>query len=350
MMIRPGLRRCSLALSAVFALFAAGSIRAQAESLHVYAWNGEMPEEVVNDFARENGVDVTFDVYDSNESMIAKLEAGATGYDVVQPTQYAVQILMREHLLAPIDHSKVPNLANLGAFFQSVSYDAGNKYSVPGVWGTTGFAYNTDCVKEPISSWKALWSEAYKGRIYMLDNMLGAYIAGLQLNGYHASTQDPAEIAKATASLIEQKKVLGGYNSSTFADLVSSGEACIAEAWSGNVLQVMADNPKVKFVLPDEGGTMFIENYAIVANSRNIPTAHKFLDYLLRPDVAAKITRLTRIANTVDASKALLPPEIANNPAIYPPEAKIRKADFILDTGQATALYQEGWTKVKVAR
>lgn len=320
-----------------------------AAELNIYAWNGELPEEVVNDFAAETGVKITFDVYDSNESMIAKLEAGVSGYDVVQPTQYAVQILAKKGLLAPIDHSKIPNLSNLGPLFKDVSYDPGLKYSVPGVWGTTGFAYNTDCVKEPISSWKALWDEKYKGRIYMLDNMLAAYIAGLQVNGYHASSSDPKEIEKATQSLLDQKRVLAGYNASNFADLVSSGEACIVQAWSGNVLQVIADNPKVKFVLPDEGGTMFIENYAIVKNSKNIDTAHQFINYLLRPEVAAKITRLTKIADAVTSSRSQLPPELANNPAVFPPEEKLKKTDFILDTGPAMKYYQDGWTKVKAA-
>lgn len=338
---------CLTALAGAFAVL---HPTAQAAELNVYAWNGELPEEVVQDFAEETGVAVTFDVYDSNESMMAKLEAGAIGYDIIQPSQYAVQILMKKGLLAPIDRAKIPNLSNLGSFFQTVSYDPGNAYSVPSVWGTTGLAYNTDCVKDPITSWTALWSDQYKGRIYMLDNMLAAYIAALQINGYHASTSDPAEIAKATESLIAQKSLLAGYNSSNFADLVSSGEACIVEAWSGNVLQVIADNPKVKFVLPDEGGTMFIENYAIVKSAKNIDVAHQFIDYMLRPDVAAKITRLTRMANAVDASKRLLPPEIVENPAIYPPAEKLAKADFILDTGEAMKFYQEGWTKVKAAQ
>lgn len=320
-----------------------------AEQLHVYAWNGELPEEVVNDFAAESGVDVTFDVYDSNESMIAKLEAGVSDYDVIQPTQYAVQILAKKNLLEPIDYSKVPNIDGLGAFFKAMTYDPGNKFSVPGVWGTTGIAYNTDCVKEPVKSWKVLWDSKYKGRLYMLDNMLAAYIAGLQVNGFHASSSNESEIARATQSLLDQKPVLGGYNASNFADLVSSGEACAVQAWSGNVLQVIADNPKVKFVLPDEGGTMFIENYAIVRGSKNIDAAHKFINYLLKPEVAAKVTELTKIANTIDASKALLPAELANNPAVYPPAEKVEKADFILDTGPAMKFYQDGWTRVKSA-
>ena len=195
---------------------ALGSADARAESLNIYAWSGELPQEIVDDFAKETGIDVTMDTFDSNESLIAKLEAGAAGYDIVNPSQYAVQILAKKGLIEELDHGKIPNRGNLSEVFQNISYDPGNKYSVPYVWGTTGLAYNSECVKEPVTSWKALWDEKYAGRIYMLDNMLAAYIAGLQVNGFKANTTNPDEIAKATDSLIEQKKILAGYNSTAW--------------------------------------------------------------------------------------------------------------------------------------
>jgi spermidine/putrescine transport system substrate-binding protein len=202
-------------------------------------------------------------------------------------------------------------------------------------------------VKEPISSWKALWDEKYKGRIYMLDNMLAAYIAGLQVNGFKANTSDPDEISKATDTLIKQKPLLAGYNSNNFPDLVSSGEACIVEAWSGNVLQVIEQNPKVHYVIPDEGGTMWVDGFAIAKGAKNVDAAYKFLNYILQPEVAAKVTELTKTASANGKAKALLPAELANNAAIFPPEDKLSKADFILDVGDAMKYYQDGWTKVK---
>lgn len=326
-----------------------GASGALAEQLNIYAWSGELPEEVVDDFSEETGIDVTFDTFDSNESLIAKLEAGAAGYDIVNPSQYAVQILAKKGLIEELDHSKIPNRGNLSEVFQNISYDAGNKYSIPYVWGTTGLAYNAECVTEPVTSWKALWDEQYAGRIYMLDNMLAAYIAGLQVNGFDANTTNPDEIAKATESLIEQKKILGGYNSTNFADLLASGEACLAESWSGSVLQVTAENPNVRYVLPEEGGTMWVDGYSIPKGAENVEAAYKFLDYLLRPEVAAKTTELTQTANTVAKSKELLPKELVENTAVYPPDELLAKADFILDLGEATKYYQDGWTKVKAA-
>ncbi|HWU00676.1 MAG TPA: spermidine/putrescine ABC transporter substrate-binding protein [Terriglobales bacterium] len=322
---------------------------AAAEELHIYAWAEELPDEITKDFQKETGIQVTLDTFDSNESMIAKLAAGASGYDIVNPSQYAAQILAKKGLIEKLDHAKLPGLGNLSKVFQNVSYDPGNAYSVPYLWGTTGLAYNEDCVKEPVTSWKVLWDDKYKGRIYMLDNMLAAYIAGLQVLGYRANTTNADEISKATDKLIDQKKILGGYNSTNFADLVSSGEACLVEAWSGNVLKAIAANPKVHYVLPDEGGTMWVDGYAIAKGASNVDAAYKFLAYLLRPEVAAKVTSLSKVASTNEKAKSLLPADITGNTAIYPPEDKVAKADFILDLGDAMKHYQDGWTKVKAA-
>ncbi|MDR6288643.1 spermidine/putrescine transport system substrate-binding protein [Inquilinus ginsengisoli] len=344
------LRRCALAGLSAVALSLSLAAPAMAEELHIYAWSSELPDEVVQDFAKATGIDATVDTFDSNESLIAKLEAGASGYDIINPSQYAVQILVKKGLVEPLDHTRLPGLANLSEVFRTLSYDSGNQYSLPYIWGTTGFAYNSDCVTEPVTSWKALWDPKYKDRIYMLDNMLAAYIAALQINGYSATSANPDEIAKATRSLIEQKPILGGYNSTNFADLVSSGEACLVEAWSGNVIQAMADNPKVHYVLPDEGGTMWIDGYSVARNAPNRDAAYKFLDYLLQPEVAAKVTRLVKVANTNAKAKALLPPDITGNPAIYPPEERLKKAEFILDHGEAMKFYQDGWTQVKAAQ
>ena len=323
---------------------------ASAAELNIYAWSGELPQEVVDDFAKETGIKVTFDTYDSNETMMAKLSAGASGYDLIEPSQYTVQVLAKQDLILELDHARIPNLGNLSAPFKNVSFDPGLKYSVPYVWGTTGFAYNEDCVKEPPTSWKALWDPQYEGEIYMLDNMLAAYIAGLQVNGFDAGTTNPEEIEKATQSLIEQKKVLGGYNSTNFGDLVASGEACIVQGWNGSIAQVMDANPKVKYVIPDEGGSMWIDGFSIPKSAKNVEEAYKFIDYMMRPEVAAKAANLSKSATTIEKAIPLLPKEVSGNQAIYPPQDKLMNADFILDVGDATKLYQDGWTRVKTAQ
>lgn len=332
------------------ALALASALPAMAEDLRIFGWAGEMPDEVLADFEAETGIHVTFDTFDSNESMIAKLDAGGSGYDLVNPSQYAVQILINRDKIAKLDHGRIATYDKIGEAFRNVSYDAGNAYSIPYVWGTTGLAYNKTCVDQPISSWKALFDEKYNGRVYMLDNMLAAYIAALQVNGFDANTTDPAQVDKATQTLIAQKPMLAGYNSTNFADLVSSGEACIVQSWSSSVLQAIVDNPDVVYVLPEEGGSMWIDGYSILTDAPNPDAAYKFLSYILRPEVAAKTTELTRTATVVTEAKALLPGDLAKNSAVFPDEATIAKADFILDLGDAMKLYQDGWTKVKAAQ
>lgn len=323
---------------------------ALAQELNIFAWADELPDEIVADFEDETGITVTVDTFDSNESMIARLEAGASGYDLINPSQYAVQILAGRGLIAELDHSRIETIDNIAPNFREVSYDPGNKYSIPFVWGTTGLAYNSSCVTEPVTSWKALFDPQYSGRIYMLDNMLAAYIAALQVNGFDANTTNPEEIEKATQTLLEQKPLLAGYNSTNFADLVASGEACLVESWSGSVLQAVAENPDVHYVLPEEGGTMWIDGYSIPPDAQNVDEAYQFLSYLLRPEVAAKTTELASLATVVLASRDLLPPEIANNSAIFPSDEALANADFILDVGDAMKLYQDGWTQVKAAQ
>lgn len=331
----------SLALSGTAAL---------ADQVNIYGWADEYPQKTLDAFTDETGIEVIFDTFDSNETLIAKLEAGATGYDLIGPSQYAVQILANKNLISEVDHSRIENFSNIKPVFQNVSYDPGLKWHIPVFWGTTGLAYNKSCVKEPVTSWSALWDEKYKGRIFMLDNMLAAYIAGLQVNGFSANSSDKAEIEKATESLLEQKPILGGYNSTNFADLVSSGEACLVESWSGSVISAMNSNPDVVFVLPDEGGTMWIDGLAIAKDAPNLDNAYKFISYILRPEVAAEMTEISSVATTVDGSRELLPPEVANNTAIFPPDDKLANADFILDVGEAMKFYQDGWTKVKAAQ
>ncbi|MEZ5796475.1 MAG: spermidine/putrescine ABC transporter substrate-binding protein [Paracoccaceae bacterium] len=342
--------KTSLPLLAASLLALCAANPALAEELRIFGWANEMPDEVLADFETETGITVTFDTFDSNESMIAKLDAGGAGYDLVNPSQYAVQILIARGRIAELDHARIDTYDKIGPSFKEVSYDPGNKYSIPYVWGTTGLAYNKSCVEEPITSWRALFDEKYAGRIYMLDNMLAAYIAGLQVNGFSANTSDPAEIEKATETLIAQKPLLAGYNSTNFADLVSSGEACIVESWSSSVLQAIKDNPDVVYVLPEEGGTMWIDGYSVLTDAPNPDAAYKFLSYILRPEVAAKTTELTQTATVVSEAKALLPADLAGNSAVFPDEATIANADFILDLGDAMKFYQDGWTKVKAAQ
>lgn len=320
------------------------------KELHLYAWAGEIPDTVVKGFEKETGIKVTVDTFDSNETMTAKLSSGSSGYDLVEPSQYTVQQLIGQQLIQPLDHSQIKGLDNLAAKFRTASYDKGNKYSVPWIWGTTGFAYNDNCVKSA-TSWKTLFDSAYKGKLYMLDNMLAAYIAGLQVTGHRATSTDKDQIAEATAALQKQKGILAGYNSTNYPQLLSTGQACAAQAWSGTAMaKVVQSDKHVHYVIPEEGGSIWTDGLAIPKGAKNMTSAYKFINYLLRPEIAAKATDDGASASANQAARAYIKDKAAlSNPAVYAPDSAIAKADFLLDPGTAMQYFQQGWTKVKAS-
>jgi spermidine/putrescine transport system substrate-binding protein len=329
-----------------------GDSGGDSKKLAIYAWAGEIPDSVIEAFEKETGIDVTVDSFDSNETMIAKLAAGNSGYDVVEPSQYAVQQLVSQELIKELDYDKIEGFDQIAAKFVNPEYDPGNAHAIPWVWGTTGMMYNLDCTGgEELTSWQALFDEKYKGKIYMLDNMLAAYIVGTQILGLSAATRDEADIAAATDKLIAQKPLLGGYNSSNYFELVDSGDACVAEAWGGtSVAAVLRENPQVRYVIPEEGGTLWTDNVSIAAGTKNEENAYKFLNFLLKPEIAAMATDDASLATPNDAALPLIKDtSMVSNPSIYPDPETLAKTEFIVDPGEALRYFQEGWTKVKAA-
>ena len=318
--------------------------------LNIYAWAGEIPESVVKKFEQETGIKVTLDTFDSNETMTSKLGSGSAGYDLVEPSQYSVQQLIGQKLIQPLDHARITGLDNLADKFRDPSYDPGNTYSVPWIWGTTGFAYNDTCVPEA-TSWKTLFDEKYKGKVYMLDNMLAAYIAGLQVTGAHATSTDEGEIKAATEALTKQKKMLAGYNSTNYPQLLSTGQACAAQAWSGTAMaKVVAANPNVHYVLPEEGGSIWTDGLSIPKGAKNTDSAYAFINFLLRPEIAAMATDDGGSASTnARARQHVKDKKALENPAVYASDAAVEKAEFLLDPGTAMRHFQQGWTKVKAS-
>ncbi|GAA2447071.1 ABC transporter substrate-binding protein [Agromyces soli] len=320
--------------------------------LNVYAWADEIPQTVFDAFTEETGIAVNVDNFDSNETMISKLAAGNSGYDIVEPSQYAVQQLVGQELLEPLDKSKIEGIDNLAPKFADPSYDPGLQYSVPWVWGTTGLLYNATCTGgEEITSWTSLFDPKWKGKINMLDNMLAAYIAGLQVNGYGADSTDEAEIAKATESLIEQKPLLSGYNSTNYGELVASGDVCISEAWGGtSTAKIVEQNPDVHYVLPEEGGSLWVDGLSIAKGAPHQDAAYEFINFLLRPEIAAMATNDGGLASANAAAQEHVTDQgLLSNAAVYASDEQVANADFIVDPGKAMRFYQDGWTRVKAS-
>jgi spermidine/putrescine transport system permease protein len=328
-------------------LMTGGPAPATDRVLNLYIWSSYIAPETLAKFEVRHGVKVNVDLYDSNEALLAKLQAGNAGYDVVCPSDYSVEVLRAQGLLQALDHSALPHLVNVDPAFLDRPTDPGNAHSVPYFWGTSGIAYHRRRVAEPPTSWGALWDPRYAGRILMLDDAREAFGAALKLRGHSQNTRDPRLLAAARDDLRRQKPLVRAYNSSNFEDVLLSGDVWIAQAWNGQIAKAMAQDPDIAYVLPREGSTIFIDNLAIPVDARNPRLAHAFLDFTLEADIAAEICRTMKYSSPNRAAWPLLPAEIRDNPAIFPPPAAVERLELLRDLGDATVLYDRLWTEVK---
>jgi spermidine/putrescine transport system substrate-binding protein len=319
------------------------------DKLYVINWSYYVAENTIPDFEKEFGVKVVYDNYSSNEELLARLQTGATGYDLIFPSDYMVGIMREEGLIEKLDLENVPNLKNIDEKFRDLPFDPGNAYSIPYLWGTTGVGFNTDKVTEEVDSWNILWDEKYKGRISMLDDMRGLANPALKLLGYSINTTDPEKIKEAKELLIKQKPLVKLYTSETYIEFLKSGDIWLSQGYSGDVFQVMKENKTMKYVIPREGSDIWVDNMCIPKGARNKYTAEVFMNYLLRPEVSAGVSNFTWYANPNVASHQFIKPEILNNPSIYPSKEVLDKCEFQKDAGDATELYEELFNEVKSA-
>ncbi len=337
-----------------------GVDRAQlADTLYFYNWGDFIEPSLLEQFEAEYGVRVVNDLYDSNEDMIAKVRTGSSGYDIVVPSDYAVQMLIEENLLQPLDKMLLDNLRHIDPDYLNTYFDPGNTYSVPYMFGLTGIAYNSDIFPEGVTSWATLFDaaqmEAQRGKFSMLDDERETPGAALKFLGYSYNATEPEALAQAQALLIAQKPFLASYNSADTNRKLASGEYVIAHSWSGSALQArlgmegeFSGNPAIDFVIPEEGGAIWMDNLAILGESPNAYTAHVFINFLLRPDVAAQNADYVGYITPNEAAIPLMSEEVQ---ALYaagfaPNDELLSRLEWIERT-EATAVFTDLWTVVK---
>jgi spermidine/putrescine-binding protein len=322
-----------------------------AEELHLYNWSEYIDPEIFDEFEAEFGVKVTEDTFSSNEDLLAKLQAGATGYDIIVPSDYMVKIMTELDLLAEINYDNIPNFANIDEKFRDPPYDPGNKYSIPYQWGTTGIGYDTNVFEEPPNSWAYLFdpelASQYAGRMTMLNDSREVIGAALKYLGYPLNSTDEQQLEEAKQLLLQQKEWVAAYDSDDFGGQIASGNAVIGHGWSGGYFMAALDADNVWYVIPNEGGVIWTDNLAIPKSAPSQYTAEVFINYLLRPEVGAKITNFTWYGSPNKASNEFIDPEILEEPGIYPPQEVMDKLEFLRDVGEATTLYDRIWTELK---
>ena len=347
------MRNAVLAVLVVLALLGCGqqetgAPEAQARQVNVYIWTNYLPQEVIDEFQKRTGIRVNVDTYDSNEAILEKLQSGVADYDIVVPSDYMIKILIPQNLLREIDHARLPNLKNLDPRFLNQAYDPENRHSVPYLWGTTGIGYDKRKAQGPVDSWRALFDPRYAGRVLMLDDPREAFGAALKIMGKSLNEKDPAVLRQAADMLKKQKSLVRTYNSSDFANLLAAGDVDVAQGFNGEMAEAVANAPdRLAYVIPKEGGTLWVDNLAMPKTARNVDAAYEFVNFLMEPEMAAKIVNGVHYAGANKAALPLIDGKIRSDPAIYPPQEVLDRCELIEDLGETTQLIDELWTEIK---
>jgi spermidine/putrescine transport system substrate-binding protein len=325
------------------------SMAEEEKKLNFYNWDTYIGENTLADFNKATGIEVKMDLYADNAELFAKLKEGNPGYDVIVPTNDYVERMITAGMLEELDHSKIPNMANIADAFKDAAFDPGRKHSIPYMWGTLGHGYRKSKV-EDAGSWKAsLEGDAHSGRIALLGD--GESVIGIALKylGHSFNSVDPAEMKAAEELLIAGKKNVKTYADDNGQDLLASGEVDLAMEWNGDIIQVMAEDEDLSYVVPAEGSLLWQDCVCIPKGAPHPNNAHAFLNYILDADAGAHIADTIQYATANAAAKAKMSEEYTGNPGIFPTDEVIAKCEPSLYSEEKTKLRSESWTRIQAA-
>ena len=321
------------------------------EKVIVYNWGEYIDPEVLTIFEKETGIDVIYEEFETNEIMYPKVSSGAIAYDLVCPSDYMIQRMIENDLLAEIDFDNVPNAKYIGEGYmeQSRQFDPENKYSIPYCWGTVGILYNKTMVDEPVDSWSILWDEKYKDNILMQDSVRDAFAVALRYLGYSLNSTDLDELTAAEELLIEQKPLVQAYVIDQVRDKMIGNEAALGVIYSGEAIYTQWENPDLEYVIPKEGSNIWIDSWVIPKNAEHKENAEKFLNFLCRPDIALmNFEYITYSTPNVAAQEMIEDETIRNSEVAFPDLSKLPELETFRYLGpEADAVYNELWNKVK---
>ena len=316
--------------------------------LHYFTWSDYVGPEIIQDFERREQVKVVIDTFSSNEELLAKLQSGATGYDVAVPSDFMVAIMIQQGLLSELDPQALPNAALLETHLQGLHFDPARRYSVPYLWGTVGIGYDSAVIPTPPDSWSILWDPRYKGRISMLNDQREVFGAVLRSMGESMNSTDPQVIEAAKERLLRQKPLVKTYTSDHYDQLLASGEVILAHGWGGPVARAMAERPSIRYVVPKEGATLWADCLVVLRTAPQKQLAMRFINYLMEPGVAARTSERLRFAAASRKARELVSTSTRDNPAIYPPLDQLSRLEWMQDVGKGIRLYDRAWTELKM--
>ncbi len=322
------------------------------KTLHILNWSAYLTDTAKAGFKARTGAEIVEDYFSSPEELRAKLQAGGADYDVVVPSDYMVRTLGSQGLLERLDHAKLPNLKNIAPRFRNpASYDPQQEWSIPYFWGTVALGVNVEKVTEPVDSWTVLLDDRYKQRISLPDSARDTIGIALKLGGRSLNERDDAALAAAKKTLLAQKPLVKAYTSDQFKQLLLAEEIWLACGWSGELLQVVREDPKkFRYVIPREGTELWVDNLAIAKGCKEKDLAHAFLDYILEPEVIAQMATEYLYATPNEASWKLLPKEVREDPAIYPPPEVLERCEILEELPpEVQEKYEQIWIELKGA-
>jgi spermidine/putrescine transport system substrate-binding protein len=315
--------------------------------LNFYNWSNYIDPDTIPTFEHEFGAKVNYDNFSSQDILTAKMRIGVFGYDLVVATDYKIAKMCKAGLIEPLDLSKIPNVKNLYPRFRSGPWDPGNLYSIPWQWGTTGIGYNQKMV-DKADSWDVMWDPRYAGAISMLDEARDAIGVTLMSLGLDGNSLRPDDLREAQRKLIAQRPLLKHYTSDTYIDELCSNDLALAQGWSGDVNQARSENGDIGYSIPQEGSFIWVDNLCIPKGAPHPELAHEFMNFVLRPDIGANISKFVQYASPNQAAEPYLKDLLAD-PTIYPPAELMRdKLVFYANLGADEDKWQEVWRQVKI--
>lgn len=320
--------------------------------VYVYNWGEYIDPETLDMFEKETGIQVIYDEFDTNETMYPKVEAGASNYDVVCPSDYMIQKMIDNDLLQELNWDNIPNAkANIGAQYyeQSEAFDPGNRYAVPYCWGTVGILYNKTMVDEPVTSWSILWDEKYADSILMQDSVRDLFMVGLKSLGYSMNSTDEKELNEAKDLLIQQKPLVQAYVIDQVRDKMIGNEAALGVIYSGEAIFTQRENPDLEYVIPKEGTNVWIDSWVIPKNAENVENAEKFIDFMCRGDIALLNFDYITYSTPNTAAQALIEDDdIRNSKIAFPDLSQYDGLETFSYLGDdADTLYNDLWKEIK---
>ncbi len=318
--------------------------------VRVFNWGDYIDEELLAEFTRETGIRVKYDTFAQNEDMYIKLKMSGDSYDVVFPSDYMIKRLISEQLIQPFDTEALENYQHIGERFRNTPWDPDNAYSVPYMWGTVGIVYDTTRVSPAPDSWNVLWDEQYRGSIFMMESQRDTIGLALKKLGYSLNSRSTEELNAARDQLVLQKPLTLAYVGDEVKDKMIGGEAALAVVYSGDAVYIIDENPAMNYVVPIEGSNIWFDGMVIPAASKNVEAALTFINFLCRPDVAARNAEYIGYSTPNDTALELLDESVRTNPAAYPSPDVLQRCEFFDDVSDALREYDRVWLELKSAR